>query len=202
MEDQIRTRLKNGEYDKLAASREFAQAVSVDLLEVSKDRHIGFAYNPDTAAGLRRLGSRSQDEVKKAREEERLEHERDNFGFRKVERLAGNIGYLDFRFFGSADEAGPTMSAAMNFLAHCDAVIVDLRQNGGGDTTGIQLLCSYFFSEMKHLNDIRYRDETKDENYWTLPYVPGPKPVNADLYILTSSRTFSGAEEFTTTCRT
>ena len=88
------------------------------------------------------------------------------------------------------------MIAAMNFLGYCDAVIVDLRQNGGGDTTGIQLLCSYFFSEMKHLNDIRFRDEEKTENYWTLPYVPGPKPINADLYILTSSRTFSGAEEF------
>ena len=196
LETHLRTRLKNGDYDKLGGSREFAEAVSQDLLAVGKDKHMGFAYAPERAADIRRLESRSEDEAKAARERRLAVMRSDNFGFRKVERLPGNIGYLDFRFFGSADEAGPTMIAAMNFLAYCDAVIVDLRQNGGGDTTGIQLLCSYFFSEMKHLNDIRYRDEAKDENYWTLPYVPGPKPVNADLYILTSSRTFSGAEEF------
>ncbi len=196
MEDQVRARLKNGEYDKLGGSREFARAVSEDLLAVGKDKHIGFAYAPDQAAEMKRRESRSEDEAKAARERRLAVQKRDNFGFRKVERLPGNVGYLDFGFFGSAGEAGPTMIAAMNFLGYCDAVIVDLRQNGGGDTTGIQLLCSYFFSEMKHLNDIRYRDEEKTENYWTLPYVPGPKPINADLYILTSSRTFSGAEEF------
>ncbi len=196
LEQHIRMRLKNGDYDKLGGSREFAEAISQDLLAVGKDKHMGFAYAPERAADIRRLQSRSEDEAKAARERRLAVMKSDNFGFRKVERLPGNIGFLDFRFFGSADEAGPTMIAAMNFLAHCDAVIVDLRQNGGGDTTGIQLLCSYFFSEMKHLNDIRYRDEAKDENYWTLPYVPGPNPANADLYILTSSRTFSGAEEF------
>jgi retinol-binding protein 3 len=196
MADLIQTRLKNGDYDKLSGSREFARTISEDLLATGKDKHIGFAYAPEQAAEMKRRMSRSEDEAKAARERRLAAEKRDNFGFRKVERLPGNIGYLDFGYFGSADEAGPTMIAAMNFLAYCDAVIVDLRRNGGGDTTGIQLLCSYFFSEMKHLNDIRLRDEEKTENYWTLPYVPGPKPVNADLYILTSSRTFSGAEEF------
>ena len=85
----------------------------------------------------------------------------------------------------------------MNFLAYCDAIIVDLRQNGGGDPAQIQLICSYFFPEPAHLNDIYFRAGDRTENFWTLPYVPGPKPVNADLYILTSARTFSGAEEFT-----
>ncbi len=196
LEQHIRMRLKNGDYDKLGGSREFAEAISQDLLAVGQDKHMGFAYAPERAADIRRLQSRSEDEARAARERRLAVMKSDNFGFRKVERLPGNIGFLDFRFFASADEAGPTMIAAMNFLAYCDAVIVDLRQNGGGDTTGIQLLCSYFFSEMKHLNDIRFRDEAKDENYWTLPYVPGLKPANADLYILTSSRTFSGAEEF------
>jgi hypothetical protein len=194
--DHIRTRLKNGDYDPSSGSREFAEALSQDLLAVGKDKHMGFAYAPERAAEMRRFMSRSEDEAKAARERRLAAEKSDNFGFRKVERLPGNIGYVDFEYFASAVEAGPTMIAAMNFLAHCDAVIVDLRRNGGGDTTGIQFLCSYFFSEMKHLNDIRYRDEAKDENYWTLPYVPGPKPAKADLYILTSSRTFSGAEEF------
>ena len=197
MEERIRGRLKNGDYDKYAGAAEFAQAVSQDLLAVSKDRHLGFAYNPEAAENFRRLTSRSEEEARQARERQLRAARRENFGFRKVERLAGNIGYLDFRMFASPDQAGATAIAAMNFLAYCDAIIVDLRQNGGGEPAQIQLISSYFFDEPVHLNDLYARAEDRTENYWTLPYVPGPKAVGADLYILTSARTFSGAEEFT-----
>jgi len=196
MEELVRSRLKNGDYDKLFGVQEFARAVSQDLAAVSKDKHLGFAFAPEMAADIRRLRSRNADEVKAAREKELNTDRRDNFGFRKVERLPGNIGYLDFRVFQSPDRAGATAVAAMNFLAYCDAIIVDLRQNGGGDPAQIQLISSYFFAEPAHLNDLYYRAADTTENYWTLPYVPGPKPVGADLYILTSSGTFSGAEEF------
>jgi hypothetical protein len=189
--------LLNKNYDKMTDAASFARAVSSVILEVSKDRHTGFAYNPAMAEDLRRLAGQSEDERRQVRERQLEQARRDNFGFRKVERLPGNIGYLDFREFASPDQAGPTAIAAMNFLAYCDAVIVDLRQNGGGDPAQIQLISSYFFAEPVHLNDLYYRAANKTENYWTLPYVPGPKPVNADLYILTSARTFSGAEEFT-----
>jgi len=196
MEELVRSRLKNGDYDKIFGVQEFARAVSQDLASVSKDKHLGFSFAPEMAADIRRLRSRNADEVKAAREKELNAARRDNFGFRKVEQLPGNIGYLDFRVFQSPDQAGATAVAAMNFLAYCDAIIVDLRQNGGGDPAQIQLISSYFFAEPAHLNDLYYRAEDTTENYWTLPYVPGPKPVGADLYILTSAATFSGAEEF------
>ena len=197
IEEALRTRLKNGEFDKLDAAPAFAQAVSQTLSEVSKDGHIGFAFNPALAKDMRRLMGQSEEEANKVRERRLLESRRNNFGFRKVERLAGNIGYVDFRGFASPDQAGPTAVAAMNFLAYCDAVIVDLRQNGGGDPAQIQLISSYFFPEPVHLNDLYARATDTTENYWTLPYVPGPRAADADLYILTSARTFSGAEEFT-----
>ncbi len=196
MEEQIRSRLKNGDYDKLSGAREFALAVSRDLSTVSKDRHLGFAFAPEMAAEIMRQRSQNENEAKAARERELTAAKRNNFGFRKVEQLPGNIGYLDFRSFASADQAGGTAVAALNFLAYCDAVIIDLRQNGGGDPSQIQLISSYFFPEPTHLNDLYYRANDTTENYWTLPYVPGVKPVAADLYILTSARTFSGAEEF------
>lgn len=196
MEDLVRSRLKNGDYGKFSGAAEFARAVSQDLTAVSKDRHLGFAFNPETAADIRRIMGQSEEEAQKVREHRLQASKRDNFSFRKVERLPGNIGYLDFRAFQSPDQAGATAVAAMNFLAYCDAIIVDLRQNGGGQPAQIQLISSYFFREPAHLNDLYYRAADTTENYWTLPYVPGPKPVNADLYILISSRTFSGAEEF------
>ena len=197
LEDALRTKLAAGDFANVNEAPAFAQAVSQLLLDVGKDRHIGFAYNPAMAEDLRRLMGRSEEEAKKVRERQLEEARRDNFGFRKVERLPGNIGYIDFRVFQSPADAGATAVAAMNFLAYCDAVIIDLRQNGGGDPAQIQLISSYFFDEPVHLNDLYARATDRTENYWTLPYVPGAKAVGADLYILTSARTFSGAEEFT-----
>jgi len=197
MEEALRARLKNGDFDKLAAAPVFAQEVSKTLYEVSKDGHIGFAFNPALAEDMRRLAGQSEEEAKKVREKRLQDARRNNFGFRKVERLPGNVGYLDFRGFASPDQAGETAVAAMSFLAYCDAIIVDLRQNGGGDPALIQLISTYFFDEPVHLNDLYARAEDRTANYWTLPYVPGPRASAADLYILTSARTFSGAEEFT-----
>ena len=197
VEEALRAKLGGGGFDQAKDARTFAQAVSRTILDVGKDRHMGFAYDPEQTADMRRIRGRSEEEARKVRERQLLEAQRDNFGFRKVEQLPGNIGYLDFRVFASPDRAGQTAIAALNFLAYCDAIIVDLRQNGGGDPAQIQLICSYFFREPAHLNDLYYREANTTENYWTLPYVPGPKPVDADLYILTSARSFSGAEEFT-----
>ena len=196
VEEALRAKLKAGEFDKLDAAPDFAQAVSAVILDATKDRHTGFAYNPARAEDIRRLEGRSEEEARKVRERELEEARRENFGFRRVERLRGNIGYLDFRVFASPAEAGPTAVAAMNFLAYCDAIIVDLRQNSGGDPAQIQLISSYFFEEPVHLNDLYARATDRTENYWTLPFVPGDKAARADLYVLTSARTFSGAEEF------
>ena len=197
VESALRAKLAAGDFDRLAAPPDFARAVAAVILEVTKDRHTGFSFNPAVAEDIRRLGSQSEEEAAKVRERRERQARRENFGFRKVERLPGNIGYLDFRMFASPDRAGATAVAAMNFLAYCDAIIVDLRQNGGGEPAQIQLISSYFFDEPVHLNDLYARAEDLTENYWTLPYVPGPRASGADLYILTSARTFSGAEEFT-----
>src|SRR5207253_1364752 len=82
-----------------------------------------------------------------------------NYGFVRVERLPGNIGYVDLRIFIDTNAgSGDTATAVMNFLAHTDALIVDLRQNGGGFPTMIQLLCSYLFGpEPVLLNTLYFR---------------------------------------------
>jgi retinol-binding protein 3 len=121
-----------------------------------------------------------------------------NYGFERVERLAGNIGYLDLRQFGPPPLIGDAAAAAMTFLANASAVIIDLRQNGGGSPDAVALLASYFFDGPPvRLNDIYDRPTNETRQFRTLPYVPGKRLADKDLYILTSARTFSAAEDFT-----
>jgi retinol-binding protein 3 len=87
----------------------------------------------------------------------------------------------------------------MGFLAGSDALIIDLRDNGGGNPSMIQLLASYLLKpdHKTLLNSFYIRKGDRTEQYWTAPWVPGPRLSEAPLYVLTSKRTFSAAEEFT-----
>jgi C-terminal processing protease CtpA/Prc len=91
---------------------------------------------------------------------------------------------------------GPTVAAAMNFLAHVDALVIDLRANGGGDPKMVAYISSHLFAEPTHLNDLYNRKEDKTTEYWTLRDVPGARLADKPVFVLTSKRTFSGAEEF------
>ena len=86
----------------------------------------------------------------------------------------------------------------MRFIADADAVIIDLRNNTGGNPNMVQFLCSYFVGGATpvHLNSITSRPQRTTTEYWTLPEVPGKRMPEVDLTILTSSHTFSGGEEF------
>ena len=92
-----------------------------------------------------------------------------------MERLTGNVGYLDLRGFIGAELAGETAIAAMNFLANSDAVIIDLRKNGGGEPSMIQLITSYFFDEPKHLNSFYIRKGNTTQQFWTSAHVAGKR---------------------------
>ena len=121
----------------------------------------------------------------------------DNFGIRRVERLDGNVGYLDIRRVAVPANAGPAITAAMELVTGTYALILDLRRNGGGSPEGVSFWCSYLFTEEPtHLNDIFHADTGETRQFWALPYVPGTRYVDRPVYVLTSSRTFSGGEEF------
>jgi C-terminal processing protease CtpA/Prc len=122
---------------------------------------------------------------------------RENYGFVKVERLPGNVGYIDMRQFYPAEAGKTTAIATMNFVANCDALIFDMRQNGGGEPSMIQLISSYLFDKRTHLNDLYWREGNRTEEFWTHEKVEGMRMANTPVYVLTSRRTFSGAEEFT-----
>ena len=197
MSESIKRKLERNEYSSFSDSREFARQLTEDLRGISKDLHLRVIYNPQAASEALKE-DKITDEERRAIKDRDLERARfRNFGFEKVEILDGNIGYLNLRAFFSPENAGETAVAAMNFLANSYAVIIDLRYNGGGWPEMIQLITSYFFSsELVHLNSIYERTTDKTSQYWTLPHVPGKRMPDVDLYLLTSDRTFSAAEEF------
>lgn len=196
MTQSLKTNLKNGKYSSLASNpSEFARQLTVDLQAVSNDKHLSVIYDPQVIAAEQNAVT---DEDKAKREDERIKRmRRNNFGFQEIKILDGNIGYLALRAFIEPKYAGETAVSAMNFLSNADALIVDLRHNGGGSPEMIQLITSYFFSpEPVHLNNFYYRPTNDTTQTWTLPYVPGIRRPDIDLYLLTSNRTFSAAEEF------
>jgi hypothetical protein len=197
MAEKINAQLDEGNYDKMDDAMEFSRVLTKDLRSVSKDRHIRVTFSPEVVQRMRARQSRSEEEREKERKADIERQRRRNFGFQRVEIREGNIGYLDLRYFSGLPQAGETIVAAMNFLASADAVIIDLRQNGGGSPYTIQIMSSYFLEEYTHLNSFEMRGHDSLEQFWTLRYVPGKKMYDTDLYILTSSRTFSAAEEFT-----
>jgi hypothetical protein len=193
MEKAVRARLDKKEYDGITSARLLSETLTDHLQEVSHDKHLRVIYSHDP---LPRPRPPSAEE----RQRMRAMQARSNYGFEKVECLDGNVGYLELRGFMDADAAGETAAAAMNFLTHTDALIIDLRQNGGGSPGMVALLCSYLFAgERKHLNDLAWRgpEGERVEQWWTLPHVAGRRYLDKDVYVLTSKRTFSAAEEFT-----
>ncbi|MGZ5473429.1 MAG: S41 family peptidase [Thermoanaerobaculia bacterium] len=193
MEQAVRARAAKGEYDGITSARAFAEKLQADLQEVSKDKHLGVRYSSEPVADRVFNQAPSAEDF----ERERAFAEKLNYGFEKVERLQGNIGYVDIRGFVPPAIGGETAAAAMTFVAGTDALIVDLRRNGGGEPAMIAFVTSYLFDQPVHLNDIYQRYDQTTQQWWTTSYAPGrrfggKKPV----YVLTSSRTFSGGEEF------
>jgi hypothetical protein len=193
MEKHLRKQYKNKKYKDVTSLNAFANKLTEDLQEISHDRHLWVRFAPDELLAQFQ-GDTLTDEAKRQELEEKR---RDNYCFKELKLLEGNIGYVDFRCFSDAIDAGPTAIAAMNFLAHTDAIIFDLRQNGGGSPSMIQLITSYFFPEPVHLNSFYIRKSDSTHQFWTQASVQGPRMTDVDLYVLTSSYTFSGAEEFT-----
>jgi C-terminal processing protease CtpA/Prc len=197
MEALLIKKLQEGQYDKSEDVQAFARVLTQDLQSVSKDRHIRCTYGPEIVKRIRAQQSQSAEDQEKERQRALKEARKRNFGFYEVKLLDGNIGYLDLRGFSGFREAAETAIAAMNFLANADAVIIDLRRNGGGSPEMIQLISSYFLKERTHLNSFENRGQDTLEQFWSFHSVPGRPMFDTDLYVLTSQRTFSAAEEFT-----
>ena len=178
-------RQSRGEYDALTEGRLFAETLTAHMREISKDSHLLVFYASQEA------------DIQEGRAYGRDIGEICNYGFEKVERLAGNIGYLCINSFFSPTIAFRALITALDFIAHTNALIIDLRKASGGDLAMLKFFASYFFlSDPVHLNNIYWRRSDSTQQYWTLPYIPGQRYASKPLSILTSHTTSSMAEAF------
>lgn len=170
----------------------FAEALTVDLRTQGRDLHFKVAFDPEFEPEPTEPAAMT-DVVPDPKEVEFAA--RRAYGVEAVQRLPGNVGYLEVRGFGPTELVGQAMSGAMLLVSGTDALILDLRRNTGGDPNTVAHLMSHFFAlgDSRHLNNIYSRDDGTTRQFWTSNGVMPRylKPV----YVLTSKDTFSGGEE-------
>jgi tetratricopeptide (TPR) repeat protein len=176
-------------YVDITHPRAFANRLTSDLREIHHDQHIRILAIPPEDKRLIKKPKldfflRTRDKIK------------ENLGFKEVKILVGNVGYINLDSFEPYELARDKALTALHFIENTDAIIIDLRDNLGGNPTMVQYLCSYFFDTPVHLNSIYWRRGNYTEEFWSMDSIGVKKRPNVPLFILTSDRTFSGGEEF------
>lgn len=167
---------------------EFAKSLSKYLTKNGNDLHFNVLYRP------------GKEEEKAVNEKELLKkydaiNKQWNYGFDKVMRLDGNIGYIEYTGFPEGNKsAQQILVATMNFVSNTNALIIDLRNNRGGDGKMVRLFLSYFFNERIKLSEIYTRYNNKTEEKYTYKKVNGKKYLDKPVYLLVNNNTISAAE--------
>jgi len=191
--------LKEGNFDRFKEKNALANHLSNILITWSNDKH--FRIMAAEPAGERLMMPSSYDHIAK-----------DNYAFKKMEHLDGNIAYIKFNRFIPPSYSGSLITSAMLFAANSDAVIIDLRNNIGGSPDTVAMLAGFFMKEptLLTVNYTRATD-TKEETWSTqadvrvnssnpdnfiVPTATLERLKNIPLYILTGDHTFSAAEMF------
>ncbi len=186
---ELRAEARKGTYDKLTDPRDFAAALTERLRP--QDGHFAVNWTPPAAAstaGPARSGPPP------------FLSRRGGYGFVAVKVLPGNIGYIDMRGFAdfapTGDQAArQAADAALALVAGTDALIFDMRDNGGGSAVMVGYLVGHFVPDgAKIYNTFKTRGEPDSDEAPTVP-ITGRR-LDVPLYVLTSGRTASAAESF------
>jgi len=193
METFLRENLDNQKYNNISNPTGFASVLTRDLRLISRDKHLHVDYFSEQIPK-----EKSEPEELTPVELERIRNmeESENFGFHKVKILKGNIGYIKLTSFMNPAHATKTIANAFNTISNTEALIIDLRENEGGNPYMVQLICSYLFDSRILLNSIYWRNRNTTDEFYTLSYLEGKRYLEKKVYVLTSSKTFSAAEEF------
>jgi tetratricopeptide (TPR) repeat protein len=184
---RFREKYETGCYDSYTDQGEFAKQVTADLRQITGDEHVTFRVIESSDVGETPRSS--------------LHHPvryhvlgiKENRGFSKLEWMEGNIGYLDIRRFYNFSDVRRLVVGAMDFLSNADAIIIDLRENGGGSG---DYLSSYFLEYPTQLNSWYSREDDFLKEFWTTGDIGAERLTEVPLFLLTSERTFSASESF------
>ncbi|MCP3962370.1 MAG: S41 family peptidase [bacterium] len=191
MATRVENRLKDDAYSSTSAPDRLAALLTSDLRGVAADKHLRVFVLPPEAR-------QNEDDLKEARRRYEARAWRENYGFRQVRILDGNVGYLELKKFADPTVAGDAAAAAMAMLGNSEALIIDLRENFGGSPFMAQILISYLLEDApQHLVDQYVRSLDATRQIYSLPWVPGKRMPDIPVYVLISSQTFSAAEGFT-----
>ena len=194
LQKDLRDRLSQKGYKDVKSGAQLAETLTAQLQTLSSDRHLKVYFSP---AVLPHLTPQTEIPPEELAYQQRLSELR-NFDINRVERLRGNVGYLELFSFEPPEFAGDTLAAAMRFLANTNALIIDLRYNRGGSASMVALLTSYLLPAYPavHLTDLYWHKEDRRQQSWTVPHLPAPRYLDKPVYVITSLETFSAAEEF------
>lgn len=179
-----RTRL-----DQIQQPDAFADAVTKVLYGVAHDKHIEVDYSSDVLPDLRKPSAAGIPNIQRG---ERYY----NYGLDAAIRLHGNIGYLWVDNFPESPQSA--YDAAMTVLAHTDALIIDLRDNEGGAPGGVNYLLAFFFAKQTEVTGFleRKNGAVVLKRHYTATKVGAARYLEKPVFVLISSDTFSGAEQF------
>jgi hypothetical protein len=114
----LRARDGAGDYNAIRDDATLAQRLSSDLLQASHDARLRVEPLMPTPWP-------------------------DKAGIASYANIAADIGYIDVTSFVAPDRSAQRYANAFGKLSGAKTIIVDLRNNTGGDADGLQLLSSY-----------------------------------------------------------
>jgi hypothetical protein len=185
--DALLAHEKSGDDDTATNRPALAYLLTRQIRDVSQDMHLEVVYSP--AALPERPREATPEDLARYRKAMEQQH----CMFEKVEVLPHNIGYLKLNFFPDTSVCQSAATAAMASLNRVDAIIFDLRDNMGGFPSMVDLIAGYLFDHPEYMYNPR---EAPTLQSWTPSPVPGNRLAGKPVYVLTSARTISGAEEF------
>ena len=184
--DLLLTHEKRGDYEAISDGPTLAERLTQDIQGSTQDLQVAVQYSRNAIPNSPPTPSAVQ------REEYRAAMMRQNCTIKKVQMLPNGIGYMKFNFFPDSTVCSKVFHMSMEQLNQSRAVIFDLRDNTGGFPDMVADVAAELFD-----HPVLWYNPRATPNASLLSPVPGSKLANKPVYILTSSRTFSGAEHFT-----
>jgi hypothetical protein len=185
--DEFRAKCASGAYESLTQAKDFAAKVTGDLITITRDKHLNFRLLEPSD-----VGEKAQGLLHHPLRYYRLRL-KENVGFHKLEWIEPRIGYLDIRRFNAFGEARDMAVAAMKFLSNAQAIIIDVRENGGGSG---DYLSSFFLPYPTQLSGSYSRQDGSLTESWTRRDIGMEPRTDIPIFILTGPNTFSAAESF------